>query len=89
VARKIDDKTDFSFAVKLEDSREIRKLEARLWRYGQIVTNQYVRVEDRWGRMTVRGALYVLKVPRSQIAIIKHSLTKLSQRNGFTVFFFC
>ena len=85
--RKEKDKKTFAVLVHIEDAREIRKLESRLWRYGEILTNVYVREEDEWGRMYVKSAVYVLRVPQSKLSHVKHSLTKLGQQNGFTVLF--
>ena len=73
--------------MRLRDAREIRRLESRLWRYGAILANLYMREEDEWGRLHVTAAAYVLRVERNKLSLVKHSLTKLAQQNHLTIMF--
>ncbi len=46
--------------VQVGDARELRKLEARMWKLGKIISATYLYAPDEWGRYTVHSANYVV-----------------------------
>ena len=46
--------------VQVGDARELRKLEARMWKLGKIISVTYLYAPDEWGRYTVHSANYVV-----------------------------
>lgn len=85
--KRVDGIKTFTVVVRFDDARAIRKLESRLWRYGKIQSSIYAREEDEWGRPFIKIAMYSLDVPRSKLSLIRHSLSKLEQQNGFEILY--
>lgn len=83
--RRVDKKVKYPVLVLFDDAREIRKIEARLWRYGEIHSNFYVRDYDDRGRLRVTAVFYVLHVSLSRLRETKIGLTMLGQENKVKV----
>ncbi len=71
--------------VQVGDARELRKLEARMWKVGKIISATYLYAPDAWGRFSVHSANYVVLTddPRRLKILLTQLENNMSLRISF------
>ena len=71
--------------VEVEDARELRRIESRIWKLGKIMTEVRLRMPDLHGRYQVRRAVYVVLTDRPRE--LKIMLSQLENNSKASIFF--